>query len=94
MAERAVALAPGEINFWDTLAAVYAAQRKLPKAKEAIQKALDLGGTQSAAVVERAGDIYAALGAHDEAKRLYLQAQFLGNTSSDLVRKLDQLPKP
>jgi tetratricopeptide (TPR) repeat protein len=94
MAERAVALAPGEINFWDTLAAVYAAQRNLPKAKEAIQKALDLGGTQSAAVVERAGDIYAALGAHDEAKRLYLQAQFLGNASSDLVRKLDQLPKP
>jgi predicted negative regulator of RcsB-dependent stress response len=44
--------------------------------------------------VERAGDIYAALGAHDEAKRLYLQAQFLGNASSDLVRKLDQLPKP
>ncbi|MFZ9155660.1 MAG: hypothetical protein ACO22A_04850, partial [Schleiferiaceae bacterium] len=87
-------LAPSEVNFWDTLAAVYAAQGKLPKAQEAIQRALDLGGTQSAAIVERAGDIHAAMGAHAEAKRWYEQAQFLGNTSSDLVRKLEQLPKP
>ena len=94
MAKKAVGLAPSEVNFWDTLAAVYAAQRKLPKAQEAIQRALDLGGTQSAAIVERAGDIHAAMGAHAEAKRWYEQAQFLGNTSSDLVRKLEQLPKP
>ena len=94
MAKKAVALAPTEVNFWDTLAAVYAAQRKLPKAQEAIQRALELGGSQSAAIVERAGDIHAALGAHAEAKRWYERAQFLGNTSSDLVRKLEQLPKP
>jgi tetratricopeptide (TPR) repeat protein len=94
MAEQAVALAPEEVNFWDTLAAVYAAQRKLPKAKVAIQKALDLGGLQSSAVVERAGDIHAALGAHAEALRYYRQAQFLGNASSDLARKMEQLPTP
>lgn len=94
MAEQAVALAPDEVNFWDTLAAVYAAQRKLPKAKGAIQKALDLGGLQSAAVVERAGDIHAALGAHAEALRYYRQAQFLGNASGDLARKMEQLPNP
>lgn len=93
MAEQAVALAPDEVNFWDTLAAVYAAQRKLPKAKGAIQKALDLGGLQSAVVVERAGDIHAALGSHAEALRYYQQAQFLGNASSELTRKMEQLPR-
>jgi tetratricopeptide (TPR) repeat protein len=92
LALQAVKLADREASFWDTLAAVYEAQRKLPKAKEAIQRALDSGGLESASIVERAGDIHAALGAHSEARRLYEHAQFLGNASSDLVRKLNQLP--
>jgi len=92
LALQAVTLADREASFWDTLAAVYEAQRKLPKAKEAIQRALDSGGLESATIVERAGDIHAALGAHTEARRLYEHAQFLGNSSSDLARKLNQLP--
>jgi predicted negative regulator of RcsB-dependent stress response len=44
--------------------------------------------------VERAGDIHAALGAHAEALRYYRQAQFLGNASGDLARKMEQLPNP
>jgi tetratricopeptide (TPR) repeat protein len=92
LALQAVQLADGEASFWDTLAAVYEAQRKFPKAKDAIQRALDSGGLESATIVERAGDIYAALGAHGEARRLYKHAQSLGNTSSDLARKLNQLP--
>ncbi len=92
MAIKAVELADTEPSFWDTLAAVYEAQRKLPEAKEAIVKALATGGLESATIVERAGDIHAALGAHSEARRLYEHAQFLGNASSDLVRKLNQLP--
>jgi predicted negative regulator of RcsB-dependent stress response len=54
---------------------------------------LDLGGLQSAVVVERAGDIHTALGSHAEALRYYQQAQFLGNASSELTRKMEQLPR-
>ena len=92
LALKAVQLAEGESSFWDTLAAVYEAQRKFPKAKEAIAKALATGGLESAAIVERAGDIHAALGATSEARRFYQHAQFLGNTSEELARKLNQLP--
>jgi tetratricopeptide (TPR) repeat protein len=92
MAIKAVELADSEPSFWDTLAAVYEAQRKFPKAKEAIAKALATGGLESAAIVERAGDIHAALGATAEARRFYQHAQFLGNTSEELTRKLNQLP--
>lgn len=92
MAIKAVELEAGEPSFWDTLAAVYAAENKLPKAKEAIQHALDSGGLESAAIVERAGDIHAALGAVSEARRYYQHAQFLGNTTEALVQKINQLP--
>jgi predicted negative regulator of RcsB-dependent stress response len=48
----------------------------------------------TASVVERAGDIERALGATDEARRLYQHAQWLGNASTQLADKIAQLPTP
>ncbi len=91
---KAVELADQEPNFWDTVAAVYVAQGKFTKAREAMAKALGLGGLNTASVVERAGDIERALGATDEARRLYQHAQWLGNASTQLADKIAQLPTP
>lgn len=94
MAQQAVALADSEYNFWDTLAAVYAAQRKFRQAHEAAQKALALGGRTSPSIVERAGDISLALGRGAEALPLYQHAQALGNGSEALAQKIQKLQKP
>lgn len=87
MAQRAVAQAPENAAFLDTLGWIYFKLEQYDEAEKWVRKALDTG-VASAAVYEHYGDIQQRLGHPDEALRHWQQALDLNPDSSTLPAKI------
>lgn len=75
--------------YLDTHAWVLYKMEKYEKAKETIEKALQLGGNRQASIVEHYGDILYQLNQQEEAVEQWKKAEKLGNGSAHLKEKIE-----
>ncbi|WP_170266355.1 tetratricopeptide repeat protein [Phaeocystidibacter luteus] len=89
--DQAIELRPHEANFWDTKAWIYYRMKNDERAFEAIEKAIEYGGSSSPDIMEHRGDILSALGRMDEARSAWNRAIQLGGNADRIRQKLDAL---
>lgn len=91
MIQQAVLVSPVQYTFWDTYAWVLYRKNDLEGALVKINKAMQLGGTSDAAVIEHKADILAALGRNEDARQMYQSALRAGGDAERIQKKLDEL---
>ncbi len=87
MAERAVTMVPNNAAYLDTIGWVHYKLGNLEAAKMYIQKSIDTGEA-SATVFEHMGDVYEALGDHDNARKWWVKALDRDPDREHLIEKI------
>ncbi len=89
MVEIAIAAAPDNTSYLDTIGWVYFKLGKYKEAKNYLEKAIEIGG-ESAVMLEHLGDVMSKLGDTQKAKMLWQKAYELDNTNVTLKSKIDK----
>ncbi|NVK28128.1 MAG: tetratricopeptide repeat protein [Flavobacteriia bacterium] len=87
--DQAIELRPHEANFWDTKAWIYYRMKNDERALEAIEKAVEYGGSSSPDIMEHRGDILASLGRVEDARAAWNRAIQLGGDADRIREKLN-----
>lgn len=90
LAERAIAVRPGNASYRDTHGWILFRMGKYVEAKREIQLALDSDGKSNPVIVEHMGDVMYKLNNQEEALRYWNNAKELGSKSEILLRKLSE----
>lgn len=87
MAEKALALSPGNTTYLDTMGWIYFKMGEYEKAKEYIESSLNSGST-SAEVMEHMGDVYEKLGDNNKAMHWWEKALQQDDSRTHLQEKI------
>jgi len=89
MVEIAIAAAPDNTSYLDTIGWVYFKLGQYHEAKNYLEKAIEIGG-ESAVMLEHLGDVMSKLGDTQKAKMLWQKAYDLDKTNVTLKSKIDK----
>ncbi len=89
MAQKAVALDPGNASYLDTLGWVYFMLEDYANAKKYVSQAVSTGAA-SAEVTEHLGDVYFKLGDKDKAEEYWRKAFDMNNSNQALKAKIER----
>lgn len=81
-------VSPGNVSYLDTYGWILFQQEKYEEAKTYLEKALDKGGNERAAIVEHYGDVLSKLGESAQAVEYWKKSKELGNNSDILKKKI------
>jgi tetratricopeptide (TPR) repeat protein len=90
-ARQAVGAEPSNSTYLDTYAWVLFKNGNLQEALKIIEKAIQNGGDRNSIIIEHYGDILYDAGKHEEAKKEWIKAKEMGNSSEELIRKLNKV---